>query len=840
MSSRRATVLLSLAQAGVALLAVLLGLPGHAADAAPCQPAPLQGRELYLRGSFNSWRADEAQKFNYHCDRFELVATLNGQHQFKVADEDWSADADFGGPGPREGVAASLLLRGPGMDYLFKGPSRIHVFLPPITPVPTMTISECPSSLMGAALPCATIPDPATSAAAAITDRVALSLRHDSRDAADKAPYGAVPAHTRLEFALSALPGVDSVTLVLERRRLVGNQELLEYSAFARIPMRRIVDTAAQRERWVASRLLRETGVYGYYFEARVAGQTYLYQNNANAIFWTREKGSGGTGQVTLPAKSRKAIRRFRQTVYDPGFVVPAWARDTVYYYIFPDRFRNGSTANDPTPGRDRYQDQNVEFHSNWLDKPYKPGSGDGSDDVYNNDFFGGDIEGIIEKLDYIADLGANALYITPLFQAASNHKYDTSDYRQIDRAFGSNEDFERLTREAGRRGIRVIPDASLNHTGRDSIYFDRFDKHGADGAFRGGKVNPASPYADWYRFDPTQADPDKQYQGWVGVANLPELNKDSRSYRNFAYGADDSVMKLWLNRGAAGWRMDVAPWVSDDFWREWRSAIKAHRPDALTIAETWFDASKFFLGDMFDSTMNYIYRNTVLDYAAGGNARALYENIELMREAYPPQSFYALMNLLSSHDQARALHQFGHRADSDSAATVKLAKQRLRLAVFFQMVFPGSPTVYYGDEVGVTGGDDPYNRATYPWADRGGKPDLALLADFKALIRMRKENAVLRHGALSAPLLLDEHVIVLARQDGRSWALTATNNSDADREISVTLPAAMKVTELVDALTGKAIPVRDGRIEFTVPALFGSVLLGATAQAEAAAPPRR
>ena len=795
---------------------------GPAANPAACQPNPLGAREFYLRGSFNSWSAAEAQKFVYFCDRFELVTALAGQHTFKLGDDDWSADADLGGAEVQLDVATPLIRRGAGMSYAFSGNYRIRLTLPPTTPAPTMTITECPTSLMGAALPCSTVPE---SAALTITDPVAQSLRHDSRAATDKAPFGAAVAGTTMQFHISALSGVSSVTLVLEKRRLEGNQELLEYTEVARIPMTRTASDAQGREHWNAQHPFNEIGIYGYYFEAEIAGQTYLYQNNANAIFWTREKGSGGVGHVDLLPTSRKSVRRFRQTVYAADFVVPAWARDAVYYYIFPERFRNGNSTNDPQPGRDHYQDKAVEFHKNWLEKPYRPGSGDGSDEVYNNDFFGGDIAGIVEKLDYIADLGANTLYITPLFQAASNHKYDTADYQQIDRAFGSNEDFERLTAEAAKRGIRVIPDASLNHTGSDSIYFDRFGKYGGTGAFFGGKINPASPYADWYKLDATQTDPDKQYRGWVGVQNLPELNKASRSYRDFAYGAKDSVMKQWLDRGAAGWRMDVAPWVPDDFWREWRAAIKQHRPDALTIAETWFDASKFFLGDEFDSTMNYIFRNTVLDYAGGGNAKALYENIEWIREAYPPQSFFALMNLLSSHDQARALHQFGYRSDGDAAATIALAKQRLRLAVFFQMMFPGAPAVYYGDEVGLTGGDDPYNRATYPWADRGGKPDNALLADFKQLIRLRKEHAVLRHGTLLAPLLANEHVIVLARQDGQDWAITTTNNSPSPQTVTFQLPPEMAASAWVNAFTGAKVLPLNGSVTLTVPALFGSVL---------------
>jgi len=272
-----------------------------------------------------------------------------------------------------------------------------------------------------------------------------------------------------------------------------------------------------------------------------------------------------------------------------------------------------------------------------------------------------------------------------------------------------------------------------------------------------------------------------------------------------------------------------VAPWVPDDFWREWRQAVKGHKPDALTIAETWFDASKHLLGDSFDSTMNYIFRNTVLDYAAGGAADKLYANLELLREAYPPQSLFALMNLLSTHDQARALHHLGYLDDGD-AAKLKDAKQRLRLALLFQMSYPGAPTIYYGDEVGVAGGDDPFNRAPYPWADEGGQPDEALLAEFKRLVQLRQQHPVLRHGSLSAPLHLDAHSIVLLRQDGEDWALTATNNAASTRTLTLKLPTQLRDKRLRDALNGETLQVSArGELQLEMPALFGRVLVLST-----------
>jgi cyclomaltodextrinase / maltogenic alpha-amylase / neopullulanase len=593
------------------------------------------------------------------------------------------------------------------------------------------------------------------------------------------------------------------------------------------VPLARAPAGADGRERWSGRYRFGAPAVYGYWFEAQVGGKTVIFENNATPVYWTQERGAGGAGVVAAPPSNAKRLRRFRQTVYTP-YPVPAWASDAVYYYIFPERFRNGDPRNDPEPGVDKFHDKTVEFHKDWNDRPYRPDSGDGSDDQYSNDFFGGDIAGIIQKLDYIKSVGANTLYITPMFTAASNHKYDTADWKHIDPHFGSNADFARLCREAARRGMRVIPDASLNHSGADSIYFDRYGTRGGQGAFEGGRINPASPYASWYTFDATQADPDKQFKGWVGVADLPELDKADPSYRAFAYGAPDSVTRTWLALGASGWRMDVAPWVPDDFWRQWRTVVKQAKPDALTISETWFDASKFFLGDEFDSTMNYIFRDAVLDYANGGDAHKLAANLEEMREAYPPQTFAALMNLLSTHDTARSLHVFG---DVDGQATpdqVALAKRKLLLAVFFQMTYPGAPAIFYGDEVGVTGGPDPMNRGTYPWADRGGHPDQALLADFRRLTRLRRDLPVLRHGRLMAPLHVDEHVVVLARRDAHAIAITATNNADAAQTLTLPVPAGARLLGWTDALTHAAVPVDAATrsLRLVVPPRSGVVLV--------------
>ncbi|MCK9686455.1 glycoside hydrolase family 13 protein [Scleromatobacter humisilvae] len=784
------------------------------AFAADCHPDPLPGRSIYLRGSFNDWRADDETALSYVCDHYELVARLSGAQSFKVGDEDW--DFDFGAPGDitlNSGVPVALAAKGQALKATFNGVARIS--LTP-GPAPTLTVTDLPADTP--------LPPPAAST---VTDPVALSLAFDSQDVADKSPYGAVVVGTEVTFSLSALPGVDAVTLVVEKRRLEGNYDVLDYSELARVPLARAPAGADGRERWSGRYRFDAAAVYGYWFEAKIGGRTVLFENNPTPVYWTRERGAGGAGVVAEMPSNAKRIRRYRQTVYTP-YTVPAWASDAVYYYIFPERFRNGDRRNDPRPGVDRFHDKTVEFHEHWNDKPWRPGSGDGSDDQWSNDFFGGDIAGIIQKLDYIRSVGANTLYITPMFTAASNHKYDTADWKHIDPHFGTNADFERLCREAAKRGIRVLPDASLNHSGADSIYFDRYGTRGGQGAFEGGRINAASPYASWYTFDATQAEPDKQFKGWVGVADLPELNKADPSYRAFAYGAPDSVTRTWLNAGASGWRMDVAPWVPDDFWREWRAVVKQTKPDALTVSETWFDASKFFLGDEFDSTMNYIFRDAVLDYANGGDARRMVANLEEIREAYPPQTFAALMNLLSTHDSARSLHVLGDVDGKATPAEVALAKQKLRLAVFFQMTYPGSPAIFYGDEVGVTGGPDPMNRGTYPWADRGGHPDNALLADFRRLTKLRHDLPVLRHGQLMAPLHVDEHVVVLARRDANTVAITATNNGDAARTLTVPVPRGASPFPWTDALSHvpAQVDIAARTLTIVVPARSGVVLL--------------
>lgn len=789
---------------------------GEVSESRACHPPP-QPAPLFLRGAMTTWALRDDLEFQYVCDAYFLNVDLHGTYAFRISDARFSGGINFGAragdAAMRAGVAVPLVAAAPrgseNLSFAFDGEHTLRLQFRGGAPLLTIGAK--------------TFVDPAI---VRIDDPVAKSLHFDSRARTDKAPFGALTNGGEVEFTLHAAPGVDAATLVIDRRRLEGPQEVLEYGAVARVPLQR--SSVDDGDGWSGSYRFDAIGVYGYYFLVDIGGRQYVYENNADPIYWTRERGSNGIGTVAF-ASDTHHLRRFRQTIYRSDFQVPAWARDIVYYYIFPERFRNGDVHNDPKPGARTFHDHSVELHRSWLEKPFLPRSGDGSDNLYGNDFHGGDLAGIAEKLDYIADLGANTLYLTPIFEAASNHKYDTADYRTIDPHFGGNAAFERLVRAAKRRGMRIILDTSLNHTGSDSIYFDRYAKYPGIGAFDGGQVHPESPYADWYRFDANASTPDHQYRGWAGAQDLPELDKSSSNYRDFAYRADDSIMKRWLDRGASGWRMDVAPWIPDDFWREWRTAVKGHRGDTLTVCETQFEASKFLLGDEFDATMNYVFRDAVEAYANGGDARAIYRTIELLREVYPPPAFFAMMNLLSTHDTARALHDFGFRDATTRPDQIALAKRRLRLAVFFQMVFPGAPTVFYGDEVGLTGGDDPFNRVTYPWADRGGEPDLALHDEFRRLIHVRRDNPVLRHGSIDAPAYIDEHVIVLLRRDGRHWAIAALNNDAATHEVDMELPTELRGATFADGLTHAKTRAQGSRLTISVSALDGRALFATT-----------
>ena len=387
-------------------------------------------------------------------------------------------------------------------------------------------------------------------------------------------------------------------------------------------------------------------------------------------------------------------------------------------------------------------------------------------------DYMGGDLKGVDQQIDYLASLGVNAIYFNPIFDAASNHSYDTQDYKHVDPYFGSQKDFDNLVKHAKSAGIRVILDGVFNHMSSDSPLFDRYHHYATVGACE----STSSPYRTWFVFSevgagngncagangPSSAD----YEGWFGFDSIPVLLKTQAAVQAYFLTAPDSVAKHWILAGASGWRLDVSgdPSFPNGYWESFRDVVKAANPQALTISETWQKDStllRMVRGDRLDTTMNYRFRDAVLGFLApqdfdpkgfadSGHAitpSTFLSRLASAREDYSDATYYSLMNLLDSHDTERLLWTLTPGPDTPAnkeanAASVAAGKARLRLASLIQFTVPGAPTVYYGDEVGMTGDDDPDDRRTYPWADLGGTPDTALFSHYQSLAALRRERS--------------------------------------------------------------------------------------------------
>lgn len=473
-------------------------------------------------------------------------------------------------------------------------------------------------------------------------------------------------------------------------------------------------------------------------------------------------------------------------TVYRAGYETPDWFDSGVTYHIFVDRFLRVGEPPASKHGR-AYR-----LHEHWSDAP----------DIYpadareqSIDFFGGNLRGIEEKLDYLESLGVTTLFLSPIFEAASNHRYDTGDYMKIDPMLGDEADFRRLCEKARERGMRVLLDGVFNHTGNDSRYFNARGLYDSVGAAQ----SQDSPYVDWYTFRHWPDD----YACWWGIKTLPQTNKTDRGWIRFSLEDGDSVVKHWLNAGASGWRLDVVDELPRDYVERLRRAVKEAKADAAVIGEVWEDASnktsygrrrRYFQGRELDGVMNYPAREAILGFVTGKitseeTARALMT----LHEHYPAPSRRCLMNLLGTHDTARILTVLGcgekafelprqQKADyCMSRAETERGKARLKLASALQYMLPGSPCLYYGDEAGLLGFEDPLNRRGYPW----GNEDTELLEWYRALGAMRKTYAQLfRLGSLEATPINDG-AMKLMRKLGGVTISAVVNRSDTPLEFA-------------------------------------------------------
>ena len=565
-----------------------------------------------------------------------------------------------------------------------------------------------------------------------------MHLYHDSQCLLCRSPLGAAPCGARVRLRLRAAEPIQSALL----RFYDGSEKW--------IPMEKEPDG------WYAAvAVMPEIPILCWY-DFRVAdtdGHVIAYGGPAD--------GMGGEGLET------DCPRAWQITVYDPGYKTPAFMREGVMYQIFPDRFYRSGAAH---PRREE-----IVYHEDWQDTPLL--IPEGKDDNCARDFFGGDLQGIREKLPYLQALGVTVLYLNPVFMARSNHRYDTADYTRIDPLLGDNGDFAALCRDAKAAGIRVVLDGVFSHTGEDSVYFNRLGRFPVVGACQ----STQSPYYPWYTFTRY---PD-EYKCWWNFHTLPEVNKTDPGYQAFILGKD-GVARSWVRQGSAGWRLDVADELPMDFLRKLRAAVKAENPDALVLGEVWEDASHkvaygemrcYCQGDTLDSVMNYPLRAAAIDFFTGrADAFALCRLIRSQQENYPAPFYYSLMNLTGSHDRPRSINALCGRTWEElpqpqrgpmrlTAEEYASGKARYVAMLRLLCALPGIPCVYYGDEAGLQGASDPFCRGTFPW----GKEDAALQSQVRALLQARRQSPALQTGTLEVTAVdADTLCIVREIRDGR------------------------------------------------------------------------
>ncbi len=469
--------------------------------------------------------------------------------------------------------------------------------------------------------------------------------------------------------------------------------------------------------------------------------------------------------------------KKWQLSCVSTAFPAPEDFQGRVFYQIFPDRFYQAGRCD----CREKLQPYWV--HDNLSDVPvYRPNQ---QGEMLNNDFYGGNLAGIRAKLPYLQDLGVQALYLNPIFMAFSTHRYDTADFSRIDPMLGTDEDFAALCHDAHARDMKIILDGVFSHTGSNSIYFDEKHIFG-----HGALSDPNSPYRSWYMFQnfPTE------YTSWWGFKTLPCVNKMDPSFMDYIFGSDDSIVAKWLRLGADGLRLDVVDELPDEFLMALRRRIRALNPKALLIGEVWEDASnkiaygvrrRYFTEAQLDGVMNYPWRTAILAYARGEDDGSRLRQVVLdLSENYPAAVLNTNLNLLSSHDVSRALTALVDPTDGDREDLAKRTmtpeqlangKQMLRLASFLQFTLPGCPCIYYGDEAGMTGYRDPFNRAYYIW----GKEDHALQAHFKALAHLKSGSKPLRLGRVEVLEAQNGH-FSFRRTFGSQSVTLYCNRSDA------------------------------------------------------------
>lgn len=518
-----------------------------------------------------------------------------------------------------------------------------------------------------------------------------------------KAPFGALKINEKVKITVKENGNykVNSINLVILKENIEIN----------RIPLLKTNNGTYFAEIYG----FEESGLYFYYFEVDI-----VIDNNIQKLFYGKNYENGQVIEYTY-----NEINKYQITVYE-DYKVPNWYKEGVLYHIFVDRFNNGNRNNKVLNPKN-----NTFIYSNWSDTPMY--IKDGSGDIIRWDFYGGNLKGIISKLGYLKKLGVTIIYLSPIFESSSNHKYDTGNYKIIDEMFGDEETFKELIEKARDKGISIILDGVFSHTGADSKYFNKFGNYDSLGAYQ----SQESPYSNWYNFSEF---PNK-YKCWWDISTLPNTNELEPSFMNYIIYDKDSVLKKWTNMGVKGWRLDVADELPSKFIREFKRELKEIDEETILVGEVWEDASNkisynerrsYFLGKELDSAMGYPFRENLIQFLKGNiNSRQLNNKYMELKENYPKEAFKSNLNLIGTHDVTRIKTE------------LNCDKDLVKLAVATQMTFEGVPYIYYGDEAGLEGKTDPDNRRAYPWKYE----DEDMVEFYRNIINTRSRNKALSLG---------------------------------------------------------------------------------------------
>lgn len=542
----------------------------------------------------------------------------------------------------------------------------------------------------------------------------------NSRSTIHKSPFGAVRQTQKITFKI-VMPRNISCSAV----RLVIHKDGFDdvRHSFFWLSMQ-----GNDEEWWCLDYTANETGLFFFYFEYDTP--------------WGRsEIKHDGSCLGTLNG----GAQMWQLTVYDKNFETPQWLKGGLIYQIFPDRFYKSSKPKKNIPA-DRV------MRDDWGAEPYWRPTSEGK--VLNNDYFGGDLKGIEEKLPYLKSLGVSCIYLNPIFEAQSNHRYDTADYSKIDSVLGTQSDLESLCKSAKKMDISIILDGVFSHTGDDSVYFNKYGRYDSVGAFQ----SQSSPYYSWYKFTSWP----NGYHSWWGIDILPEVNEDCDEFIEYITG-ENGIAQKWLSCGVRGWRLDVADELPDEFLDAFSKAVKKAKSDALVLGEVWEDASnkfsygvrrRYLQGKQLDSVMNYPFAEAITTFIRTGMVDGFCEKIMTILENYPKCVVDVLMNHIGTHDTMRAITQLVGESceyrDRQWQSQKRLSKSQfergvrlLKLASLIQYTLPGVPSLYYGDEAGMEGYKDPFNRVCYPWENENKE----LLEHYKNLGKLRKKCLCLKEG---------------------------------------------------------------------------------------------